>query len=195
MLTAAAAVLDEVGYGALRLDEVARRAHTSRPALYRRWPGKPALVLAALAERFDVPAAPDTGCTICDLGEALDAFLREFRTVRPADLAALYAECAHEDALREEFMTALFEPTRAAVTTMLERAVRRGDLRADTDLDLVVDLLAALTYYRVLFARSHVSELEVEQAVTTVLRGIAVDYPALVEHSRSLEMNHVVAPD
>src|ERR687894_2814235 len=68
VLDATLAVLNEVGYTALSLEDVARRAATTRPAIYRRWSGRPRLVLAALAVRLDVAEVPDTGCTLCDLG-------------------------------------------------------------------------------------------------------------------------------
>lgn len=191
VLDAVLAVLDERGYAALHVEDIARRAGTSRPAIYRRWPGRAPLVLAALAGRFAVPEPPDTGCTICDLGEALGGFVREFRAVSPAVLAALYAECAADPALHAEFLAALFDPTRTAVLVMLRRATDRGDLRPDSDPGLIVDMLAALVYYRVLFGHS-IDEAEIGRAVEVVLRGTAVDYPALAARSAQLDMEHSV---
>src|SRR5512132_3097766 len=68
-------VLDEVGYGRLTLEEVARRAGTTKPAIYRRWPSRQRLVLAALGRRVGEARAPDTGCTLCDLDECLTLFV------------------------------------------------------------------------------------------------------------------------
>jgi hypothetical protein len=99
-------------------------------------------------------------------------------------IGALYADCAGDTELREAFMTALFDPPRAAVRATLERAHARGDLRADVDLELVLDLIGSLVHYRALFGHAPMSDREIERAVEALLRGVAVDYPKLLEHSR-----------
>lgn len=194
VLDATLAVLDDVGYTALSLEEVARRAATTRPAIYRRWHGRPRLALAALAVRLDVAEVPDSGCTLCDLNEGLGVFIAAFRTIRPDVLAPLLAECAPDPALHAEFMATLFDPPRDAVARMLDRAVARGDLRADIDRELLLDMLGSLIHYRALFGHAPTSNTEVENAIEALLRGIATDYPALVEHSRQLEATHAAHP-
>lgn len=190
VLDATLAVLDEAGYGRLTIEEVARRASATKPAIYRRWPTRQHLALAALAQRLGDSQVPDTGCTLCDLGEGIGVFLAAFRRIRPGVLAALFADCAGVPELREAFLATLFEPPRAVVGQMLHRAVARGDLRADVDTGLVLDMLSSLVHYRVLFGHAPTTDEEVEQAVEALLSGIAVDYPRLVEHSRALEAEH-----
>jgi AcrR family transcriptional regulator len=190
VLEAALAVLDESGYGRLTIEEVARRATATKPAIYRRWPTRQHLALAALASRIGESPVPDTGCTLCDLGEGIGVFLTAFRRIRPGVLAALFADCAAVPDLRDAFLTTLFDPPRAAVGQMLERAVARGDLRADVDHGLVLDMLSAVVHHRVLFGHAPTTDHEVEQAVEALLSGIAVDYPRLVAHSRELTQAH-----
>jgi AcrR family transcriptional regulator len=194
VLEAALAVLDESGYGRLTIEEVARRATATKPAIYRRWPTRQHLALAALASRIGESPVPDTGCTLCDLGEGIGVFLTAFRRIRPGVLAALFADCAAVPDLRDAFLTTLFDPPRAAVGQMLERAVARGDLRADVDRGLVLDMLSAVVHHRVLFGHAPTTDREVEQAVEALLSGIAVDYPRLVAHSRArTEAHHIHA--
>ncbi|MGH8921819.1 MAG: TetR-like C-terminal domain-containing protein, partial [Actinomycetes bacterium] len=83
-------------------------------------------------------------------------------------------------------MTTLFQPPRAAVADMLDRAVARGDLRDDIDPDLVLDMLGSLVHYRALFGHAPTTDAQVERAVEALLRGIATNYPALLEHSRKV---------
>jgi AcrR family transcriptional regulator len=184
VLRATRAVLDELGYTRLTLEEVARRAGTTKPAIYRRWRTRQGLVLAALGQRLGVAKAPDTGCTLCDLDECLKVFVAAFRRMPPDVLGPLFAECAGDRELRAAFMTTLFEPPRAAVRETLERAYARGDLRDGVDLDLILDLIGSLVHYRALFGHAPTSDVEIERAVEALLRGIAIDYPSLVEHSR-----------
>lgn len=179
-------VLDEVGYGRLTLEEVARRAGTTKPAIYRRWSGRQRLVLAALSRRLGEARAPDTGCTLCDLDECLKVFVAAFRRMPPGVIGSLYADCAGDRELRAAFMTALFDPPRAAVRQTLERAHARGDLRDDVDLGLILDLIASFIHYRALFGHAPTSDVEIERAVEALLEGIATDYPRLLDHSRRM---------
>jgi AcrR family transcriptional regulator len=185
-LAATLGVLDEVGYGRFTLEEVARRAGTTKPAIYRRWPSRHRLVLAALGQRLGEVRAPDTGCTLCDLDECLKLFVAAFRRMPPGVIGPLFADCAGDRELRAAFMTALFDPPRAAVRETLERAHARGDLREDVDLELILDLIGSLVHYRALFGHAPTSDAEIERAVEALLQGIATDYPRLVEHSRRL---------
>lgn len=194
VLDATLAVLDQVGYTALSFEDVARRAATTRPAIYRRWSGRPRLVLAALAVRLDVAEVPDTGCTLCDLGEGLGVFITAFSAIRPDVLGPLLADCTGDPELHAEFMAILFDPPRAAVARMLDRATARGDLRSDIDRELILDMLGSLIHYRTLFGHAPTSDTEVEHAIEALLAGIATDYPALVEHSRQLQAEQGIHP-
>lgn len=184
VLDATLAELDDSGYGGLTLERVARRAGTSKPAIYRRWPNRQRLVLAALARRLGEARPPDTGCTLCDLVDGINVFVAAFRRMPPDLLGPLLADCVHDPELRAAFMTSLFDPPRAAVRQVLLRARARGDLRPDADLDLTLDLFGSVVHYRALFGHAAVSDEEAERAVETVMRGIATDYPALLAHSR-----------
>jgi AcrR family transcriptional regulator len=184
IVDATLAGLDELGYGRLTLEEVARRAGTTKPAIYRRWSGRPRLVLAALGMRLGELTAPDTSCTLCDVDESLKVFVAAFRRLPPDVIGPLFAECAGDPELRAAFLATLFDPPRTAVAETLDRAHARGDLRPDVDRALILDLLASLIHYRLLFGHANTTDAEIERAVEALLQGIATDYPALLEHSR-----------
>jgi AcrR family transcriptional regulator len=186
VLGATLATLDDSGYGRLALEEVARRAGTTKPAIYRRWPNRQRLVLAALGQRLGEARAPDTGCTLCDLDECLKLFVAAFRRMPPDVIGPLFADCAGDRELRGAFMTTLFDPPRAAVKETLDRAHTRGDLREDVDRDLILDLIGSLVHYRTLFGHARMTDVEIERAVEALLQGIAADYPGLLEHSRRM---------
>ncbi|MEE3851450.1 TetR/AcrR family transcriptional regulator [Gordonia sp. LSe1-13] len=189
-LDATLEILTEKGYPRLSFEEVAQRAGTSRPALYRRWPDRPSLALSAIGRRLSVPHPPDTGCTLCDFAESFTVFLSAHRTIRPEILSAVYADCAEDENLRQAYVATVITPTRCAVAETLDRAVRRGDIRDDVNREQILDFLASLVHYRALFDRSHLTDSEAMSAVTTLLRGVAVDYDALLAHSRELEADH-----
>jgi AcrR family transcriptional regulator len=186
VLDATVGLLNESGYGGLTLEQVARRAGTTKPAIRRRWPTRQQLVLAALGQRLGGAKAPDTGCTLCDLDECLKVFVAAFRRMPPNVVGPLFADCAGDRELRAAFMSTLFDPPRAAVKETLDRAHARGDLRDDVDRGLILDLIGSLVHYRALFGHAPTSDVEIERAVEALLQGIATDYPSLVEHSRHM---------
>ncbi|WP_156759346.1 TetR/AcrR family transcriptional regulator [Microbacterium karelineae] len=187
ILTATLAILDESGYQGLSFEAVARGAGTSRPAIYRRWPGRAHLALAAIGSRLETPTSPDTGCTLCDLDESISVFLAAYRRIRPDVLVALLAECATDHDLRNQYLETLIEPARGAVARTIDRAVARGNLHPDADLEILLDMVGALVHYLALFGDRHITDTEAEHAVEMLLRGAAVDYEALVAHSRAVE--------
>ena len=73
ILEAALEILVEKGYTGFTIDGVAARTGVGRPTIYRRWPSKAALAIAALDAGVPVTATPDTGC----LREDLLAFQRD----------------------------------------------------------------------------------------------------------------------
>jgi len=186
VLAAALELLEEVGYAGFSIQEVARRAATTKPAVYRRWAGRAELALAALGAQLEAVEAPDTGCTLCDLDECLRIYVELLERTPPDVLASLLADCAEDPHRYRRFMEIFFEPPRRAVGETLDRAIARGDLRPDVDRDLLIDLLGSLVHYRTLFGHARLDATEIERAVESLLRGVAVDYEALWAHAQSM---------
>ncbi|MEU7103672.1 TetR/AcrR family transcriptional regulator [Streptomyces sp. NPDC046215] len=168
------AILGESGYAGLTLEAVAARAGTSKPALRRRWPSRQHLVVDALVAT--VPAAPaaDTGCTHCDLVAGIGALGQAFgaplgRRVLPA----LAADLADTPELESAFLDRFFHPRRAPAADALRRGIRRGEVRADADIDLLLDMLVSTTSYRVLFGHLPATPALAEQVVKVVMAGAA----------------------
>src|SRR5699024_11870293 len=105
---------DAEGYCAVSVEASAGAAGSPRLAVYRRWSGRAALVLAEIAVRLDVPAPPDTGCTLCDIDEGFGIFLSAYRKLRPEALGAPYAECAPDPEPRGRYTRTLGAPPRPA---------------------------------------------------------------------------------
>jgi AcrR family transcriptional regulator len=182
VLDATVEVLSEVGYARLTLEAVARRAGATKPAIYRRWPSRQRLVLAALTRQLGTSPVPDSGCVLCDLTEGAGTFLTAFQRMPAGVLGSLLADCAAQPDLRAECMAALFQPPRTAVGEAVDRAQARGDLRADLDHELAVDLLAAFVHYRALFGHAPTDPETVRTAVATLLCGMAGDYSESTNH-------------
>jgi AcrR family transcriptional regulator len=126
-------LLREVGYEALTMDAVAARTRSSKATLYRQWKGKPELVATALRHHKPVsPADIDTGSLPGDLHELVRCH-DESEVKRDQELMRGLAHAAfrNEDlfrALRE----LLIEPELASFRDLVQRAVDRGELAADS---------------------------------------------------------------
>jgi AcrR family transcriptional regulator len=142
-----AAVLDELaeaGYGRFSVGSVVRRAGVGKAAIYRRWPTKQAMIVGVLAPRAVAAAdGPDTGSLAGDIR----AFATTTRQVLSSPQVAstvmdLFAESMRNPELAEALREHVTQPRRARVAQMLQRAVERGEVPADTDTDAALDLLA-----------------------------------------------------
>ena len=187
VLAASVELLEEAGYAGVTIQEVARRAGTTKPAVYRRWPARPELVMAALGARLESVDAPDTGCTLCDLDECLRIYVELLDRIPPDVLGSLLADCAGHPPRYQQFMETFFEPPRQAVGQTIDRAIARGDLRDDVDRNLMIDLLGSLVHYRGLFGHAPLDTDEIERAVESLLRGVAVDFDALWAHAQAMD--------
>ncbi|MFJ8947311.1 TetR/AcrR family transcriptional regulator [Streptomyces sp. NPDC102395] len=140
------AVLDllrEVGYDALTMDAVAARTRSSKATLYRQWGGKAELVVMAL--RHDKPGSADEIDTGSLRGDLHTLVTREDDCAMERNTALMrgVAMAIHNDAeLRQVFREQLVEPATAAFGRVLQRAVDRGEIRADCPaLDFLIPML------------------------------------------------------
>jgi AcrR family transcriptional regulator len=147
------AVLDELaelGYARLSMEAVAKRAGVGKSALYRRWSSKQEMALAVLAEfSVDQAPTPDTGSLRGDVRESLDAVARWLSHPRFSRiLPDLVAEMARNPELSDLVEGMIGRPRRDRGAVMLQRAMRRGELAPDTDLEIALDLIGAPVYWR-----------------------------------------------
>jgi len=130
ILDAAWAELTEVGYAALTIEAVASRAGTSKPVIYRRWPGRPELVLAAWAQqRPTIPQVTDMGDLREDLIALFSRIAFRMNGMMSETIAGVMGEAFRHpeiaDALRERLRSA---PLTKSVQGIVDRAAQRGEL-------------------------------------------------------------------
>ncbi|WP_406306727.1 TetR/AcrR family transcriptional regulator [Streptomyces sp. NBC_00885] len=171
------AVLEELaahGYARLAMEAVARRAGVGKSALYRRWPSKQDMVIAVLSE-FSVPLAdvPEGVSLREDLESVLQALHDWLTDPHVATiLPDLTAEAVRNPALAEAIRTTIGEPRRALGTAVLLRAVERGELPADLELELALDLLAAPVYWRLSVRHAQLEPDYFDRLVEHLLRAL-----------------------
>jgi AcrR family transcriptional regulator len=174
ILAATVALIAELGVRDFRMDDVADRAGVGKGAIYRRYQSKDELVTAAVAALVIEIEVPDTGSTHGDLL----ALMREAVVVYADPTAAgvmpgLVGEMRRRPELAQAVRDGFLARRREALREVLERAVRRGDLRADLDFELALDVLGGPLFYRLLITGGPIDTQLAEGVADLILRGFA----------------------
>lgn len=128
ILDAAIAELRDGGYTALTMDRVARRAGTNKNAIYRRWPNRAALGIAAYHRMTaDAPGPPDTGELRADLLEMLRRANRTWASPYGAILRGLLAGAAEDPELRALLRGDMADGGSGPWLAVIERGIARGE--------------------------------------------------------------------
>ena len=159
-----------VGYSALSLEAVAKRAGVGKAALYRRWPSKLAMVSESFATlSLAAGPLPDRGSFAADL----DAALRELRRLLRHPLVRrilpdLHAEMPRSPELARLVRSHVQAPRRARLAALIERAIIRRELPPGCDADAAADLIVAPLYWRLVVAGGRADDAWLDGLAATI---------------------------
>ncbi|MGN6125636.1 MAG: TetR/AcrR family transcriptional regulator [Humibacter sp.] len=167
LLDAAWDELSAKGYSGMTIDAVAERARTSRPVIYRRWPDREALALAAIRHHYDAEPieVPDTGSLRGDLRELLRLASdrrTEMAVMLSAQLAGLFAETGMSLA---DVRARLIGGTTVWSSVILTRAQQRGEIDVDIVPERVQNLPFDLMRHELLMTHASVSREFIDTTV------------------------------
>ena len=177
ILQATLELIAERGVHEFLTEDVAARAGVGKGAIYRRYRSKDELVTAAIAAAVSEEiAVPDTGSTRADLLALMREAVQLYRgslagRLMPNLIGAMAQKPELARSVREGFLAA----RRSALAQVLRRGVERGDLRADLDLELALDVLGGPLFYRLLVTGGPIDEQLAEGVADLILRGFAPD--------------------
>jgi AcrR family transcriptional regulator len=167
-------LLIEVGYGSLTMEAVRQRAGVGKATIYRRWPSKEELVRDAIVVMHEDFTKIDTGSFRGDY-EALATQVRSsaHRTGAATFMPRLLGEAVNDPELHAIFYENLVQPRRDALGSLLRRAIERGELRGDVDVELMIDLFAGPVVYRLLITGGDMSKMfAVEEQLDALFNGL-----------------------
>jgi AcrR family transcriptional regulator len=163
-----------VGVNDFRMEDVAGRAGVGKAAIYRRYASKDELVTAAVAALVTEITVPDTGSTREDLLALMrDAVAIYADPIHAGVMASLVGAMRQQPELARAVRDGLLASRRGALRAVLDRGVARGDLRADLDFELALDVLGGALFYRLLITGGALDEQLVEGVADLILRGFA----------------------
>jgi len=170
-------LLQEHGYDRLTLDAVATTAHASKATLYRRWPTKAQLVMAAFVEGTrQVAVDPDTGTLRGDLlrlGEQIWAHVSTHASTIRAVLVEVSRSAELDAMMQEQFL----DQRKALMSHVFARAVDRGEIEASAITEDLWDVLPGYLIYRSVLTGRAPSSRTVQDVVDNVL------IPSLTRHN------------
>ncbi len=167
ILDATVATVAELGYDRLTMDAVATAAKASKATLYRRWSTKADLVVDAIsrAKGCPMPEDVDTGSLRGDL-ISMACGNGGFKDELPMSVIAGLITALHRDAdLQKAFRQRFLAPRLELVSKVYDRAVQRGEIAPDVDVELLSMTLPAVIVH-------HAYILGVEPTDELILRVI-----------------------
>ena len=179
ILEATLEVLADVGYDLLTMDAVATQAKASKATLYRRWRGKPELVVAAVTHHHSVTAdVPDTGTLRGDLLAAYCGHGGLSDQRAQSVLAAVVTAMGRYPEFAEVYRRDFIGPKIATSRTIYERARERGEVHPDADLAILAPSLAGIVLHRAFLLGDLVTPELVGRVLDEVILPAALHGPA-----------------
>jgi AcrR family transcriptional regulator len=162
-------LLQEHGYDGLTVDAVAMTARASKATVYRRWPSKAELVLAAFSEGVrQVAVPPETGTLRGDLlrlGQLVCEQARKHASTMRAVLVEVSRNSALNDVMQHEFV----DRRKALIQHILRQAVERGEIEAAAVSDELWDVLPGYLIFRSIIAGRPPTQRTVQALVDEVI--------------------------
>jgi AcrR family transcriptional regulator len=176
-LTAAAELLLAEGVHALSFSKVSARAGVSKMTLYKWWPSPGALAFDAYFNAFqETLAFPDTGDVRRDLATQLRVFVNLLNRNGPV-IAGIIGAAQGDSDLAQALSTHYVTQRRALAVERLTRAQQAGQIRAEVDLETIVDQLWGAVYHRLLLPAKPLTTEFIDQLIANLFQGIAPASP------------------
>ncbi len=174
ILTAARSMLEEGGIAAVTMEGIALRTGVGKPTIYRTWPNALAVAMAAMLE---VPAKVSnrrkTPSGVADLRRQLADIIAVFATRMGRNIATVLAASEADTELSKVFRNHFILARRDEGRRFVERAIAQHEIRADIDIEVVLDLIYAPVFYRLLVGHAALDTRFTDGVLAHVLAGIS----------------------
>ncbi len=172
ILDAAEAILAEKGPAGFSIEAVARYARAGKPTIYRWWPSRTALILAVYQRNKIFRCPVDTGNITDDVIGFLDYLFAYWRDDGAGTIFRSVITEAQSDPAALAALRTYTTERHADTSEMFERAMARGELRADIDPVLATEMLASFAWGRLLTDRLDTPPEELDAIARQFLAGL-----------------------
>jgi AcrR family transcriptional regulator len=165
-------LLAKKGFPELTIEAVAAHAGVGKATVYRWWPDKAALIADAFANNTTGKLHfPDTGFLHSDMSQQMQQLIKVFRSPRGRIVSAMLGAGQSDRSLIAAFRDRFMMPRRQEAYATLHRAIKRGQLRKNIDMDLLLDSLYGPIYMRFLIQHDSLTPGFVEGLCSLALGG------------------------
>jgi AcrR family transcriptional regulator len=165
-------ILGKHGFSGLTIEDVAAHAGVGKATVYRWWPNKAALIADAFASSTTRALHfPDTGSLCSDMSQQMRQLVKIFRSRRGRIVSAILGGGQSDRDLIAAFRERFLLPRRLEAYATLRRGIRRGELREDIDMDLLLDSLYGPIYMRFLIRHDKMTPDFIDHLCELVLGG------------------------
>jgi AcrR family transcriptional regulator len=175
-LRAARELIEEDGPTALTIEGIAARAGVGKPTIYRWWPDRHSVAMAALMES-EAAVPKDRGGGRSPLG-SLQKQLRKvvalFDTPVGRNVTTMIAAADNDSELSKAFRNHFVLARREEGRALLLQAIDRGEIRRDAKVEIVLDMIYGALFFRLLMGHAALSDPLVGQLLKEALRGLRV---------------------
>ena len=174
ILKAARKLLAEGGPGAVTMEAIAANSGVGKPTIYRWWPDRHAVAMAALMEEEDSEKA-DTEkqpASLHALKNQLRAIAKRFSTRTGRHIASMIAASDTESELSKAFRNHFVMAHRSEGKVFIEQAVKSGELRRNIDIEVALDLLYGPLFFRLIMGHSKLDESFTDAVFEHAMAGI-----------------------
>jgi len=166
-------LLEEKSLPDISIEAIARRAKVGKATIYKWWSSKAHLVLEAFLEsKYRYAPIPDTGSTRQDILEHITVLTRFHQTKLGQALVHFLAEGQSDPDFQQDLWDCFLSVRRKAVGDMLNRGIKRNELRSDVDPDLMIELIYGPLVYRQMIGLAPLDDNGVHDYVAILLEGI-----------------------
>ncbi len=169
ILAATLELAGEVGISKMSMDDLACRAGVSKATIYRRWDNKEAVVLDALGSAMHAFAEADTGSMRGDLESYLGELASRMSGGKMNDVLPHLIEAGCHDEAIAESLDAYVQYRRGPLKRIYQRALERGELTPDADIDVMIDATIGPFIYRRLLTRDRLDTDFVNRLLDVIL--------------------------
>ncbi|KQR17229.1 TetR/AcrR family transcriptional regulator [Cellulomonas sp. Leaf334] len=173
ILDAAISLISERGYANVTIEAIAAAAGVGKTTIYRWWPSKGDLSLEAINDRVgEAIDFPDTGDVEADLRHQLLEVARVLDGEIGVVFRGVVAEAQSTPSVGAALLDSIIEPRTQACEARLAKAVGDGQLRPDVGTRMMVELIYAPLYYRLLFRVGPLRSKDIELLLDYTLSGL-----------------------
>ena len=170
VLAITAELLFERGFGGASVDEISRRSGVAKTTIYRHWPSRADLLRDACSTISTPQDVPDTGNLRVDATELMTNLAHMLRSAKWTSVLPSIIDAAERDPDIAKMYSTLQQGYSSPFDTVMQRAVRKGELPKETDTAVLIAALTGPLFFRRWFSREPLTDAFAKQIVRRVIR-------------------------